>query len=164
MKTDSGNPGQPAGDRPQENVPALREVAVAVIQDEGGRLLFLLRSKSLSASPGKWGFCGGGLEPGETPREAMEREIREEIGTEIRLRLEESLAPVAGLGQPHLLVHLFRYRHLAGEVRLNEEHTHFAWIAESEFRTLDVIAGVDADLEYFNMWPSRHGGADPRGG
>ena len=143
---------------------ALREVSVAVIEDGDGRLLFLLRSQSLLAGPGKWGFCGGGLEAGETPREAMEREIREELGPDIRLRLEESLSPVVGLGQAHLLVHLFRYRWLAGEVRLNEEHTRFAWIAEGEFRTLDVIAGVDADLTYFKLWPARHGGVDPRGG
>jgi 8-oxo-dGTP pyrophosphatase MutT (NUDIX family) len=159
MKPERGDPGLSP-----EGSPARREVAVAVIEDGEGRLLFLLRSQSLLAGPGKWGFCGGGLEPGETPREAMEREIREELGADIRLRLEERLDAVAGLGQPHLLVHLFRYRWLSGEVRLNEEHTRFAWIAEAEFRTLDVIAGVDADLTYFRLWPSRHGDVDPGGG
>lgn len=159
MKAESERPEHlPAGGRKP------RDVAVAVIEDGAGRLLFLLRSQSLLAGPGKWGFCGGGLEAGETPLEAMEREIREELGGEVSLRLEESLDPVAGLGQPHLRVHLFRYRWLSGEVRLNEEHTRFAWIAEPEFRTLDVIAGVDADLTYFRLWPSRHGGADSRSG
>lgn len=163
MTAERGDTGRSPGS-PQEGCPASRQVAVAVIEDGGGRLLFLLRSPKLLAGPGKWGFCGGGLEPGESPREAMEREIREELGADIRLRLEESLDPVAGLGQSHLLVHLFRYRWLSGEVRLNEEHTRFAWIAEAEFRTLDVIAGVDADLAYFGLWPSRHGDLDPGGG
>lgn len=140
----------------------LREVAVAVIENPEGRLLFLLRSKALERSPGLWGFCGGGLEPGETPEQAMEREIREELGPDIRLSKEAQLGPVAGLGQAHLLVHLFKYRHLSGEVILNWEHIRHAWIAEADFRTLDVIAGVDADLNYFALWPDRHmQGRDP---
>jgi tRNA dimethylallyltransferase len=144
-----GNPAGTGESRPT------RVVAVAVIEDAEGRLLFLLRAPTLRASPGKWGFCGGGLEPGENPREAMEREIREEIGGEARLELEAQLDPVPGLGQAHLIVHLFKYRWLGGEVLLNAEHTRYAWIAESEFRTLDVIAGVDADLDYFGLWPGR---------
>lgn len=144
-----GNPAGTGGTRP------IRVVSVAVIEDGQGRILFLLRAPTLKASPGKWGFCGGGVEMGETPREAMEREIREEIGSEAKLALEASLDPVPGLGQAHLIVHLFKYRWLGGTVNLNEEHTRYAWIEESEFRTLDVIAGVDADLAYFGLWPGR---------
>lgn len=134
-----------------------RVVAVAVIEDDQGRILFLLRSNRLIAGPGKWGFAGGGVEAGESPEEAMNREIAEELGQEVRLELESRIGPVPGLGQAHLIVHLFKYRWLGGEVMLNEEHTRFAWITEAEFRTLDVIAGVDADLTYFEIWPGRHG-------
>lgn len=135
-----------------------RVVAVAVIQDcrDGGdRILFLQRSNTLAAGPGKWGFAGGGLEQGETPEAAMAREIGEELGPDIRLELRSRVGPVPGLGQSHLLVHLFHYLYLGGEVILNEEHTRFAWIEESEFRTLDVIAGVEEDLAYFGLWPRR---------
>lgn len=133
-----------------------RVVAVAVIEDDQGRILFLLRSNHLKAGPGKWGFAGGGVEAGESPEEAMNREIAEELGLGVRLALESSIGPVPGLGQAHLIVHLFKYRWLGGEVNLNEEHTRFAWITEAEFRSLDVIAGVDADLAYFGLWPGRH--------
>lgn len=135
---------------------SLREVAVAVIEDRDGRILFLLRSHRLAAGPGKWGFAGGGLEAGEAPDKAMEREIREEIGPEVDLTLEARMGPVPGLGHAHLIVHLFKYRWLGGRVVLNEEHTRFAWVTEAEFGTLDVIAGVDADLAYFGLWPDRH--------
>lgn len=140
-----------------------REVAVAVIVDEAERILFLLRAKTLLAGPGKWGFCGGGLEAGETAEQAMVREIREELGPEVKVVLEERLDAVPGLGMAHLIVHLFKYRWVGGSIRLNEEHTRFAWVAEAEFATLDVIAGVDADLAYFNLWPGRMSGGSRAG-
>lgn len=147
----------------EESVRPTREVAVAVIVDDRERILFLLRAKTLLAGPGQWGFCGGGLEAGETAEEAMVREIREELGPDVKLVLEERLDAVPGLGQAHLIVHLFKYRWAGGTVRLNEEHTRFAWVAESEFGTLDVIAGVEADLTYFNLWPGRTSGGSADG-
>lgn len=155
-----GGPGARGGSGAgAEGAGPLRVVAVAVIVDEQDRVLFLKRAATLKAGPGKWGFAGGGLEAGETPEEAMARELREEIGPGARLALEERLPPVKGLGQTHLLVHLFRYRWLGGEVVLNDEHTAHAWITREEYRTLDVIAGVDADLAYFGIWSGGPGAA-----
>jgi 8-oxo-dGTP pyrophosphatase MutT (NUDIX family) len=42
------------------------------------RYLFLLRNQKRHA--GSWGLVGGGVEPGESPAEALHREIQEEIG------------------------------------------------------------------------------------
>lgn len=148
----SGNNGSlPGAEGPRPT----RVVAVAVIVDTENRILFLLRSPALKAGPGKWGFAGGGLEPDESPEEAMHREIREELGPDTRLALETRLGPLPGLGHAHLIVHLFRFRWLGGTITLNEEHRQYAWIREEDYGTLDVIAGVDADLDYFGLWPGR---------
>jgi 8-oxo-dGTP pyrophosphatase MutT (NUDIX family) len=40
--------------------------------------LFLLRNQKRHA--GSWGLVGGGVEPGESPTVALQREIQEEIG------------------------------------------------------------------------------------
>ena len=42
------------------------------------RYLFLLRNQKRHA--GSWGLVGGGVEPGESPTAALQREIQEEIG------------------------------------------------------------------------------------
>jgi 8-oxo-dGTP pyrophosphatase MutT (NUDIX family) len=53
---------------------------VAVIVSEN-RLLVIRRSRFVVA-PGQICFPGGGIEPGETAKEALTREIQEELGTD----------------------------------------------------------------------------------
>jgi 8-oxo-dGTP diphosphatase len=55
-------------------------VAAAVIL-EGGRVL-LTQRKAGAHLEGAWEFPGGKVEPGEDPREALRRELREELGIE----------------------------------------------------------------------------------
>jgi 8-oxo-dGTP diphosphatase len=60
----------------------VRHGVVAVIERDG-RWLMIRRSEGVIA-PGYWCFPGGGIEPGETAEEAVIREIREEVGLEVR--------------------------------------------------------------------------------
>jgi 8-oxo-dGTP diphosphatase len=58
-------------------------VAAAVII-EAGRVL-LTQRKAGTHLAGAWEFPGGKVEAGEDPREALRRELREEIGVEARV-------------------------------------------------------------------------------
>jgi len=58
------------------------EVAVAVLQKPDGTFLLAQRPKDKIWS-GYWEFPGGKLEPGETPRHAITRELHEELGVEL---------------------------------------------------------------------------------
>ena len=53
-------------------------VAVAVIQRKDGYILFTERPAG-KACAGEWEFPGGKVEAGETPRQALSREIEEEL-------------------------------------------------------------------------------------
>ncbi|HLZ62952.1 MAG TPA: NUDIX hydrolase [Ktedonosporobacter sp.] len=63
-----------------ESVSTIESVADALIVENGKVLL--VQQKQQSAY-GLWGFPGGHLEPGETPQEAVVREIQEELGAEL---------------------------------------------------------------------------------
>jgi len=55
---------------------------VAAIFSEQNKVLAMKRAAHKPAA-GKWEFPGGKIEPGETPEQAIRREIREELNIEI---------------------------------------------------------------------------------
>jgi len=56
-------------------------VVAAAVMVEGGRVL-LTQRKAGTHLAGAWEFPGGKVEAGEDPRDALRRELREEIGLE----------------------------------------------------------------------------------
>jgi 8-oxo-dGTP diphosphatase len=55
------------------------EVALAMLEREGRWLMQLRDQTSSIVAPGCWGLFGGHLDPGETPEQALRRELLEEI-------------------------------------------------------------------------------------
>lgn len=58
-------------------------VAAAVVRDGNGRILITQRAKHAHQG-GLWEFPGGKLEVDETPQQALVRELREEVGIEVK--------------------------------------------------------------------------------
>ncbi|MEP0841478.1 MAG: NUDIX domain-containing protein [Phycisphaerae bacterium] len=58
------------------------EGVVAVIEREG-KLLAIRRAAGVVAG-GSWCLPGGAVQPGESPAEAVVREVREEVGLQVR--------------------------------------------------------------------------------
>jgi 8-oxo-dGTP diphosphatase len=59
------------------------EVAAAVIERADGEFLLACRPEGKAYS-GYWEFPGGKIEPGESPRHALDRELEEELGIRVR--------------------------------------------------------------------------------
>lgn len=81
-----------SADRKQPIVSARRGAVAVVVQ--GGRFLVIRRSRHVEA-PRTYCFPGGAIEPGESEEEALVREIREELGANLRplRRIWRSVTP-----------------------------------------------------------------------
>ena len=88
-----------------------------------------------------WEFPGGKMEEGESPEEALVREIREELSTEIRV--EELLCTVEyDYPKFHLTMHCYWCGLVTEALHLNE-HEAARWLANEE---LDSVDWLPADL------------------
>ena len=131
-----------------------RHYAINLIEDADNRLLLLKRATNLDLGSGLWGFCAGKLEPGENANACSLREISEEIGVDHGLHLLRALPPRGdSFYGGTMTLHLFHYRWLAGDIRLNREHSEWAWVTREAYRGYAVMDGMDEDIDLFGIWP-----------
>ena len=93
-----------------------------------------------------WEFPGGKMETGESPQEALQREIKEELATEIEVG---ELVTTVEYDYPkfHLTMHCFVCRIKTGKLTLTE-HEAAKWLT---METIDTVKWLPADKEVVDM-------------
>ena len=115
------------------------EVVAAIIRKEGR---IFATQRGYGEWKDWWEFPGGKMEPGETPEEALKREIREELSTEICV--DELLCTVKyDYPKFHLTLHCYLCSLVTEALHLNE-HEAARWLANDE---LDSVNWLPADRE-----------------
>ena len=112
-------------------------VVAAALVDRDGRLLVQQRPEGLSMA-GLWEFPGGKLEPGETPEQALIRELGEELAIDVD---HACLAPACFasdmLGDRHLLLLLYVCRKWRG-TPIAQHASALRWVRPVELHGLDM--------------------------
>lgn len=119
------------------------KVVAAIItdyNDEGQRILFATQ-RGYGDFKGGWEFPGGKIEEGETPQEALKREIMEELETEISVG---ELIDTIEYDYPmfHLSMDCFWAEIVSGDLVLTE-HAAAKWLTKAE---LDSVEWLPADI------------------
>lgn len=121
---------------------ALRTINVvaALIVEAGNRVLAV--KCAAHKHGGGWEFPGGKIEPGETPQEALAREIAEELAVQIEVG---ELLHTVEMDYPafHLRMQCFICRLSSGTLQLRE-HTDFRWLPAG---ALNSVSWLPADVD-----------------
>ena len=118
-------------------------VVAAVIKatNEKGDPMIFATQRGYGDLKGGWEFPGGKIEEGETPKEALVREIREELETEIAVG---ELIDTIEYDYPtfHLSMDCFWAEIVSGNLVL-KEHEAAKWLTRDE---LDTVEWLPADI------------------
>jgi 8-oxo-dGTP diphosphatase len=118
------------------------EVVAAVIERDGRILVGQRKAGGRHAL--KWEFPGGKVEPGETPRAALARELREELGIEAQIGEEMERYDFSYPGQTPTHLIFFRVTEFAEEPE-NLDFAQIAWVERHSLPQYDFLEG-DVDF------------------
>ena len=114
-------------------------VVAAVIKaiNEKGEPIIFATQRGYGDFKGGWEFPGGKIEEGETPQEALVREIREELETEIAVG---ELIDTIEYDYPtfHLSMDCFWAEIVSGELVL-KEHEAAKWLTRAELNSVEWL-------------------------
>lgn len=127
----------------------IRVVGAVIFNSERTTVLVGQRAPN-TTHPGKYEFPGGKIEAGETPEEAITREILEELGLEVEPGdiLHTAFEDLENLGRPtHEIFYIeCRLRDGFDELRIDSNsHQTVEWIEVGRLTNLDLF---EADKEF----------------
>ncbi len=117
---------------------------VAGVIEHDGRILIGQRRADSPAHPLKWEFPGGKLEPGEEPRAALARELKEELDIAAEVGPEITRYTYQYPGRPPILLIFFKVDQFKGRPR-NLIFESVVWALPRDLPSCDFLEG---DVEF----------------
>ena len=119
----------------------IKVVAAIICNDMERKNRIFATARGYGDLKGGWEFPGGKVEPGETPQQALKREIMEELSTEIKVG---ELIDTVEYDYPtfHLSMDCFWAEVITGQLELKEAEA-AKWLTKDQ---LESVAWLPADI------------------
>ena len=119
----------------------IKVVAAIICNDMERKNKIFATARGYGDLKGGWEFPGGKVEPGETPQQALKREIMEELSTEIKVG---ELIDTIEYDYPtfHLSMDCFWAEVITGQLELKEAEA-AKWLTKNQ---LESVAWLPADI------------------
>jgi|TARA_R110000824_G_scaffold17084_5_gene69880 8-oxo-dGTP diphosphatase len=114
------------------------KAAMVVILDQKKRVLILKRSSDPGWMPEKWALVGGHIEKEESPKDTAIRETKEETNLNL-----SNINELEKRGQ----VMIYYSNSYSGTVKIDFEHTDWAWASYDELDNYDTTPGLKDTVE-----------------
>ncbi|MGE5219647.1 MAG: NUDIX hydrolase [Chloroflexota bacterium] len=136
----------------------MKQIAQILLFDRSGKLLIYLRdNKPEIPFPNHWDFFGGHVEAGETPEQALARELKEELGLDLqRWQFFRSYECLDGDDYPNRkFIYWGELTLLPRELALHEGQRLASIAAEErgDFKFANILGGILEDFIAAGLWP-----------
>ncbi len=135
--------------RPRRRRVSLLDVVAAVLRDAHGAVLIAQRPTG-KWQAGRWEFPGGKIEAGESPRDALARELREELGVEV-----QGAHPLGQFAYAYpdrsVEIDLWLVTQFTGEP-LGLDGQALRWVTPQELSDCDLLEADQPMIEPLRQW------------
>jgi 8-oxo-dGTP diphosphatase len=115
----------------------MKEVTVGILIQDG--LVLACQRKPSAPYPLKWEFPGGKIEPGESPRAALIRELQEELSITVQPD-DELFRQEWDYGDQSFRVYYYSIRSFSG-IPKNMAFQQIRWVKPEILLTMDILDG-----------------------
>lgn len=131
-------------------------IVVAVIRNEKGDILLARRNEpELKYAHDKWEFVGGGIEFGESPEEALIREVKEEAGVDVEIirlipKVFSEKLTISDEKQAHVIILSYECKIISGQLKagLEEEISELKFVPLDEVKNYNAFNNIHQTVEF----------------
>lgn len=126
----------------------VKEILVGVVHD-GQKALIIERTADSKYDPARWEFVSAFIENGDVIEQTTER-VKKETGLDVQfVKAGEPFEVKDEYGQ--WLIHPFLFKPLTAQVKLDANHSGYAWVTSEQLAHYSTVRELDKNLRAFGL-------------